>query len=340
MRGRAESLLPTGRAYLCPLDNSDDLPVLSFGPNCVTRFTADELEVLFDVPRLPRINPAWGSDPEIFSRYNWLMVETLAFEPDALQRLLSRPMNSDWAEIEPHRLRVPGSVEDALFAILLAPWEDWVDSDPGFWRPFEIPWVRRVGDDPSVRRQPPASPATLSWDVSPEGQFIKLTPVQLRDFAAVDIPQWLNKSRWEELTRAQQSPLFDTSTKHFLVKAFFEDDLDEFLAHILTIEATLGLESDYPKKGQRRPRGQSGATRLMADRVAALLGEEDAGREYCDLFNLRSTFLHGRKMDRPIAGNARLTARRLGRKVVCKLVEAAVAQPNPTSRETFLKELG
>jgi hypothetical protein len=45
------------RLHLCPLDNADDLPELTFGPNRIARFAAAELEKLVDLPRLRRINP-------------------------------------------------------------------------------------------------------------------------------------------------------------------------------------------------------------------------------------------------------------------------------------------
>lgn len=327
---KVESLPTSGRAYLCPLDNADDLPDLTFGPNRIARFSAAELGMMLNLPQS-------SADVRIFEHFTWLMVGTWLFEPDPLSRLLSKPMDSDFAEIEPHRLRFAAAVEDALFAVLLAPWENWVDNDPAFWRPFEIPWERRVGGDSSVRRQPPLSAAALSWDRSPEGEFIMPEQVRLKDGAAADISNWLSDSRWKELARAQESPLFETPVKHFFVKAFLEIDIDEFLAQMLAVEAALGLESDYPRKGHPRPR--RGATKLMTARVSNLLGNESEGKEYCRLFNLRSTYLHGRKMN-SIPAESRVSARRLAREVVEALVRAAVRQPSPDSREYYLKGLG
>ncbi len=278
---------------------------------------------------MPRINPPWGSDPEIFSRYDWLVVETHLFEPEPFERSLSKPMNSDWAEIEPHRPRVSSVVEAALFARLLAPWEDWVDNDPGLWRPFEVPWERKVGNDPSVWRQPLPSAGTLAWDLSPEGGFVMPGQALLKDGVAADISRWVNESRWANLARAERSPFFETPVKHFFVKAFLEKEpLDEFLAHLTTIEAALLLENE-----------RRGLTKLVRRRVSTLLGARCAGKDYEYLYNLRCAFLHGRKMDRPIPGEARLMARQLARKVVHKLAEAALAVSPPASREAYLKRL-
>jgi hypothetical protein len=321
---RVQSVPPSGRAYLCPLDKADnDFPELTFGPNRIARFTAAELGMMLNVPRS-------SADVKIFERFTWLMIGTQVFEPDRLAHLLSKPMNSDFAEIEPHQLRFAAVVEDALFVVLLAPWEDWVDNVPGFWQPFEVPWVRRVGGDPSVRRQPPLSADLLSWDRSPEGEFIMPEQVKLKVGDAAHISSWLNDSRWEELARAQEGPLFDTPVKHFFVKAFLEEPLDEFLAYITTIEAALGLESDY--------RGR-GATERVAARVSALIGASCGGERYRQLFNLRCTYLHGRKMNAPISGEVRLMARRLAREVVNKLTDAALNHPRREDRIAYLNEI-
>jgi hypothetical protein len=87
--------------------------------------------------------------------------------------------------------------------------------------------------------------------------------------AAAEASSWLNDARWSDLNRALQTPLFETPIAHFFVKAFLEDDpLDEFLAHITTIEAALLLEEE-----------KTGLTKLVARRVSALLGSAARGAE-------------------------------------------------------------
>lgn len=63
------------RLHLCPLDLASDLPAISFGPNQVRRFSAAELEQLFDVQVLHRANIDWSLDSARFSQFNWLFVE-------------------------------------------------------------------------------------------------------------------------------------------------------------------------------------------------------------------------------------------------------------------------
>jgi hypothetical protein len=113
------------------------------------------------------------------------------------------------------------------------------------------------------------------------------------------------------------------------VKAFLEEPLDEFLAHLMAIEAGLGLESD---------RRNGGITKCAARRISALLDTQSDGEAYRHLFDLRSAYLHGRQMD-AISSEERVAARRLARKVVHGLVEAALKPPCPRSRESYLNEL-
>lgn len=225
--------------------------------------------------------------------------------------------------IEPHRGRFPPAVEDALFAMLLAPWEDW----GGRWRAFEVPWVYAVDDDLFVRpKQPPSADYVLGDDE--KEAFFDARRVLLKDGGA-RISEWLTDRRWAELLTAWRSELFQTPVKHFFVKAFLEEPADEFLAHITTIEAALGLKSDYESRG---------ATGRVAARVSALLGAPIQGKDYRELFNFRCTYLHGRSMG-PISSDSRLLARRLARQVVGALVEAALDPSYPQSREEYLKGL-
>jgi hypothetical protein len=114
--------------------------------------------------------------------------------------------------------------------------------------------------------------------------------------------------------------------------------VDEFLAHITTIEAALGLQSDYKRKTRPKIAKGCSVTDCMAARVEALLGTKTDAAEYRRLFDFRSLFLHGRKMD-AIPGKERIAARRLARRVVQGLIEAALVEPALQSRENYLNDL-
>jgi hypothetical protein len=115
---------------------------------------------------------------------------------------------------------------------------------------------------------------------------------------------------------------------------------DEFLAHITTIEAAVGLQSDYGKAQRKIPnlKKQPSATRRMVARIAVLLGEEAAGEEYRHFFQLRSEYVHGRQME-DIASGDRIGARRLARRVVNGIIDAALSERRPQSRKDFLDGL-
>jgi hypothetical protein len=332
--------------YLCPLDTVDELPELKFGPARILKLTVAELKELVDADRLRRINADWTFDFNRFAKFTWLVVrETVRFDREPAARatpLLFERLDTDWARIEPHRQRVPTGVDNALFFISLAPWEDWVRWPEDEWRGFQVRWVHEFDDDIFVRPQPPPSPDSLSWvpDVSIEAdgeEFETERPEICPLREGVRVVDWLNDERWAALTRARQTPLFETPIAHFLVRAFLAEPLDEFLAHITTIEAALGLRDDYPYPGRPRiAHPNIAATKRLKARVSALLGA-DAGAEYDRLFNLRCDYLHGRPMGL-ISGKQRLTARTLARKVVNEL-NAAVTGPSPLSRQDYLRGL-
>jgi hypothetical protein len=320
------------RVYLCPLDQTDRLPDLKFGPNRIARLTPAELKKLVDWPRLRRVNAGWTFDTQLLSNFTWLVVEqTVPVRRPPGQRaipILFEPIGRDWEAIEPHRGRFAPAVEDALFAMLLAPWEEWVPT--GLWRAFEVPWDYTIDEDIFVRPKAPPSADALSWDYMLEdnGEEVFVDPgrVTLKVGGAI-VAEWLNDRRWADLATVQKkSALFQTPVKHFFVKAFLEEPADEFLAHVTTIEAALLL-----------PEEKRGLTKLIARRVSALLAPEQ-GKVYEHLYNVRCALVHGRKMD-PIPGDSRLLARQLARKVVNALVVVALDPACPQSREEYLKGL-
>jgi hypothetical protein len=118
-------------------------------------------------------------------------------------------LSEDWGRIEPHQERFPTAVEAALFAVLQAPWEDWVEMPENDWRGFRVPWVYTLSDDIFVRPSPPPSPDTLSWEpdvfCDDDGNVVFETerPIRcgLKD-AALEASAWLNDAAWSELARA------------------------------------------------------------------------------------------------------------------------------------------
>lgn len=86
-------------------------------------------------------------------------------------------------------------------------------------------------------------------------------------------------------------------------RAFLEDDIDEFLAHLITIEAALGLPEDHDRRTRQELRGKDpGSTDRLKWRVGGLLHDDAASRTLQRPYRRRSDFIHGNQMD-PIAGS-------------------------------------
>jgi hypothetical protein len=337
------------RVHLAPLDLAGDLPPLAFGPARVCRLSADELRDLIDVPRLGRLYPRQDFDTKRFSEFHWLIVEeVVALKQEPEERavpVLFMDLSQDLGRIEPHKGRFPTALEEALFFLLLAPWESWSTMQEVDWRGFRVPWVHMVDSDIFVRPASPLSPDTLSWEDRVYGDGYGGTyeeerpgELHLEEAVKTELTVW-DQSRWATVEHAKRSVLFETPIAHFLVRAFLAEGADEFLAHITTIEAALGLRADYQKSFRVAPDRHKGmrATNRMRGRVAGLLGDRRFADQYGQLFNMRSAFLHGRAM-MAISTKERVMARALARQVVEALVLATFAGPIG-SREDFLDGL-
>lgn len=336
------------RRYLCPLDMADDLPTIQFGNAKMRRFTAAELQVLFNAPRLERCFPDIRLDVLRLSQFHWLVVEEdVSVRRDSGNRqfsLLDLPMNKDLGEIVPHGGRFPAAVERALFLLLLASWEDWSEMLEVDWRGFRVPWIYTLDDDLCTFPTTPPAAERLSWEphfhqVDHDEWVESERPLWLRTSAtAEDVRQDLD-SCWARLQvpSTLDSELFSTPVEHFLVRAFLSDGIDEVMAHLIVIEAAFGTESDHKHKLRlARDRYAESATRRVAARLSAAIGKSGAAKEYLDLYDMRCTYIHGRHEGRIISTQQRVLARRLAREAANALVDLA---QKPQPRENILLDL-
>lgn len=339
----------TLRRHLCPLDLSDDLPPLAFGSARVAQFGADELEKLFDAPRMARTFPRIPVEAKRLAQFQWLVVEeTIQVDPRPEARaapVLFMDLRRDLGEIDPHLGRFPAAVERALFFLLLAPWEDWSTMIEVDWRGFRTPWIHTIDDDIFVRPPRPPNPESLTlepWFVEDawgnELELERPTSYPLSDTAATELAE-INDGAWRSLEQARTTPLLDAPIEHFLVRAFLSSGIDEVMAHMTAVEAAVGLESDYKPSVRPRPDAHKGLSPSdrVAWRVAGALNDKGAAQTYKDLFKVRSAFVHGRSGLQTISSNQRVSARRLARCLALSLVRMGKSDTRP--RETILGDL-
>jgi hypothetical protein len=327
----------TLRRHLCPLDLADDLPALSFGSARVAAFSADDLASLFDAPRLARNFQSQPFEAKRLAQFHWLVVkEEIELDPRPEARtapFMYMTFNRDFGEIDPHLGRFPPAVEAALFFLLLAPWEKWSTMQEVDWRGFRVPWIHTVDDDLFIRPSPPPSADSLTfepWIVQDHwGEDVELerpTTLHLDSDAALGLALFTD-SAWRELEAARATSLFETPVAHFLVRAFLADGMDEVMAHMTAIEAAVGLEMDHKKWLRPKPdphKKVSSATERVAARVGAVLNDPSSVQAYKDLFELRSTFVHGRAGLQKVSTAQRVMARSLAREVARGLVDLAL----------------
>lgn len=157
------------------------------------------------------------------------------------------------------------------------------------------------------------------------------TVLPLDDDAAAGLALFTDDA-WKELEGARATDLFETPIAHFLVRAFLADGMDEVMAHMTAIEATVGLEMDHKKWLRPKPephKAISSATDRVSARLAAVLNDAASVQAYKDLFDLRSTFVHGRAGLQKVSTKQRVMARSLARGVACGLVDLALKGPRP-----------
>jgi hypothetical protein len=325
--------------HLCPLDLADTMPDARFGPCEIRQFSREELERRFQSDRLERHFSEYRFDAAAFAQFHWLVVnEELPLPSKVSDRsfpIHEFDFSKDLGEITPHAISRPALVEQAIFATIMLPWEDMTVYSDMEWRGFRVPWVYTVETDVFAAPKKPPDPATLTWqpdihqDVysGEEVETERPTTLPLKDDADVALKELTDK-RWHEIGHALQSPIVNPLVSHFLVRAFMSDEIDEFLSHMIAIEAALGLRDDF-RKGP--------AKRRVAHRVRALTGDAASADQYETLFEIRSAFVHGRELD-PIPSEKRMSARRLARRVVDGLIGAA-ANSKFTDRDAFLGAL-
>jgi hypothetical protein len=263
----AYSVAVQTRIQMMPLDMSDPLPEATFGPWKIRKFSAPELESIVQPARQARFWPNRVFDVGRFSQFQWLFRQ---FEEP------TRPVHKEvwpffyddvrWAFgiVDPRPSKFGGSFDLPLMTVALYPWETFGGGKIEPWRPFRIPWVYTVSDNPFIEPQIAPLPQSLSW----QRYFIGNGEVEERplemgvlDEPPSDFEQQL-QDVWSELSIVAPNgeftaPAFRPPVTHFFLRGFHESGIDEMLSHVIAIEAALGRSNERTKKNTVSAEGWS-----------------------------------------------------------------------------------
>jgi hypothetical protein len=258
------------RTYLAPLDQlgledttkrpNEDLRHVCFG-NCEI-VLLDNHHLLERVPvkALRRFEERYWFQSERLAGFYYLAVSTRESAGPIWQRgpwaiphqLLGKTLG-EIGQIELYEPIYPQPIEDALFAMILCFVKNPLDTPE---KPFAVPWVYSLTDDPFSEPPRAPDPSPLSWTIVGPPEDEREVPDRSNYFSfrrdEIERALW---ERWNRLqaalTRtADDNANFHPLTKHFFVKAFSDQGIDELISQLSCIEATLMLRRQH--KGGKR----------------------------------------------------------------------------------------
>lgn len=337
------------KIYLSPLDCASTIASFRFGNAEIRTFTTDELYVILGQQQLERLSWHKKSDLNALAQFTWLMVkDTVAVDPDITRRnynFLDQDFAHDYGAIKPYYHHYPDAFKHALFVLLLAPWEVWVGEHSVEWRAFLIRWVHTVEDDLLIHPEFIPDADSLTWEpriyTGAHGETIETNePLELPLFCQDDEPRkHVHDQLLENTKTAIQNGLINEAAKHHFLKAFLSDGVDEFLAHIVVIDACLGDPEELKEelinvkvKGKCLP-----PTAKLKYRLVGLLNDISVKKEIDNLYMLRSKYVHGRDMH-IISSQEKKQARSLARRTLFNITEIASSHSD-TNKTQLLNTL-
>jgi hypothetical protein len=247
------------RIYFAPLDQlglvdttkrpHEDLYRISFG-NCEIVVLEDEhLVRRIPVLALRRFETRYWFESERLARFYYLVTRVKETAGPIWQRgcwanlhqFLGKRLE-EIGQITLYESVYPEPIEDALFTILLS-----FRKDPSVApeKPFAIPWLYSFTNDPFSEPQRAPDPSPLSWRMVGDPDDEQELPDRSNSFSfgKAEIEDSLGE-RWERLQAVLNRSNDDGAnlhplTKHFFVKAFQEEGVDEIIALVSCVEATL-----------------------------------------------------------------------------------------------------
>ena len=282
------------RTYLVPLDrlsledrssgSRHEVTSIRFGPNEIVRLHRDELARRVPIDALARFGARYRFPIAELDGFCWLA--TSHTEPaGALERrtwlnVLSTAL-ADVDTVGLFRSTFPTPVENALFVLLLLLVKDPRETP---WQPFRVPWIFSVTDDLFSDPFPPPDAAVLSRRIDGDEHHQFEAPDESEVFEFGDRRRESLQRRWNDLeTMLERTDTdeanFHPLTSHFFVKALSEHGVDEILANLSCLEATLQLK------------GKRGRTALK-QRYVHLVRHDEAIQWLNEAYRLRDDYLH------------------------------------------------
>ena len=317
---------------LVPLDIADDLPCCSFGPFEVRNISAAEFSEVVQRARLGRFGPLWTPDVSKLGQFTWFIYRSvqLRYPPTRSATFLDGIQLDEVGRVRHGKRRFEPDLELGMFVLILPPWEDATVHDFWTWQPFKMPWVYKLSSDPL--KDPPRAPdpTSLTWEfrIDPNTEEEYEVPMQNTlepkiDLHLDELPQLWTKAE-AVLGRARVgNGCFNPLIEHYFLRAFEDEDLDQLLWHVATVDAAIG----------------DGDKKRLVKRVQRLVQDKKLTDIFADLYDLRSEYIHGRQIDDSNLWQKNLRdARRVARQIVVGVLDLAYANP-AWNRKVLLKEL-
>jgi hypothetical protein len=199
---------------------------------------------------------------------------------------------------------------------------------------FIVPWAYTLNNDPFESPRSAPDFTSLSWEpfLTPDGSIVECDHPESTIFNKTSFKNFEEKSieTWDLRERVCSPHLaslsaFNPLIDHFLLRAHWQEGIDELISYMTTIDAAIGKQ-------------QKGMTKAIGKRLKRLLNDEGASQEFERLYDLRSAYIHGRGEDRSIPTSDLIAARRLARRTAEAVLSYAGMNPG-TPRDRMLDEL-
>ena len=282
------------RTFLVPLDRlllRDEsahhyraIESIEFGPNEIALLTSAELARRTPQDGLKRFGSGYEFPEERLDDRYWL-ITTVQEDAGAVWeriwlRIIYESMD-DIGRVPVFRSTFPPKIEEALLVLLLS----FVKRpDQITWAPFAIPWIYSLTDDPFAEPQRAPDPSALSWSIVGEPGEEFEVPDRPEVIAITDRKIDALQQRWHKLRTVleksdSERASFHPLTAHFFVKAFFDEGIDDIIANISCIEATLQLPGERTRKN-------------LMKRYHCLVNDEVSCQWLDSAYRLRNMYLH------------------------------------------------